>query len=108
VKNIDIVRPDEGGLILPYYLVIPKGAGNLAAAKRLLNAILTQPYQEGLSVGGNWPVNPETRLPPELVRELGSSFDEAFSKNFSPDWYIVGTRQAERARQVEEIIDSVK
>ncbi|WP_342643638.1 ABC transporter substrate-binding protein [Rhodoligotrophos ferricapiens] len=104
VKNIDIVRPDEGGLILPYYLVIPKGANNVANAEKLLNAILTPPYQGRLSEGGNWPVNPETKLPPELARELGGSTDEALANNFQPDWYVVGTLRTDRTHEVQDLM----
>lgn len=102
--NIDIVRPKEGGLILPYYLAIPKGVGDPAGALKLLDKILTDPYQERLSEGGNWPVNPQTRLPEKLVKELGGSTQDALAHNLQPDWYVVGTNREERAHKVQELM----
>jgi putative spermidine/putrescine transport system substrate-binding protein len=104
VTNIDISLPEEGGLLLPYLLVIPKGATNLDGAKKLMNEAITAPYQQGLAKGGVWPVNPKATLPPELEKEMGATLSDALDKNFSADWWVVGSDHANRTRMVEEIL----
>lgn len=108
VTNVDITIPKEGGLLLPYLLVIPKGATNVESAKKLLNEILTPPYQQRLAQGGVWPMNPSAKLPPELEKEMGSTLEEALSRNFAADWWTVGSDHANRTRMVEEIISGAE
>jgi putative spermidine/putrescine transport system substrate-binding protein len=108
VKNIAMMTPKEGGLLLPYVLVIPKGARNLDNAKRLLNAVITPDYQVRLAAGANWPINPNAKLTPELEELLGGSLADAMARNYAPDWHAVGKANPERSRLVEEIIEKVR
>jgi putative spermidine/putrescine transport system substrate-binding protein len=108
VKNIDIVRPKEGGLLLPYLLVIPKGATNLEATKKVLNAILTPEYQLGFVRTGAWPINPETKLSPESEALLGGTLQDAMDNTLTADWGTVAANLADRTRMVEEILANAK
>jgi len=109
VKNIDFVIPREGGLILPYLLVVPKGAPNVDAAKRLMSAIVEPSYQLSFAEeSGLLPVNPKTELSAAVRQELGGTVDELMAKNYSPDWYVVGTNLEAHTRQMEELIQRTK
>jgi putative spermidine/putrescine transport system substrate-binding protein len=108
VTNVDITIPKEGGLLLPYFLVIPKGAANVEASYRLLNEILTPAYQQQLATGAVWPVNPSAKLPPALEKEMGATLDEALARNFAADWWAVGSAQAERTRRVEDLLSEIR
>ncbi len=103
--GIDIVIPREGGLMLPYMLVIPKGAENIAAAKKLLNAIVEPNYQIAFArEADEWPINPNVVLPEALQKEMGGTVEEAMAHNQTADWYVVGSALEERTRHVEELI----
>jgi putative spermidine/putrescine transport system substrate-binding protein len=108
VTNIDLVIPKEGGLLLPYFLVIPKGATNLEAARRLLNEVLAPSYQQAFATGAVWPVNPSARLSPEIEKEMGATLDEALTRNFAADWWTVGSAQAARTRRVEDLLSETR
>jgi putative spermidine/putrescine transport system substrate-binding protein len=109
VKNIDFVLPKEGGLMLPYILVIPKGAQDVDSASKLLNAIVEPSYQVNFAVeSGLLPVNPATELSPALQAELGGTVEQLMARNFSPDWYYIGTHLDERTRFMEELIQKAK
>ncbi|WP_342643648.1 extracellular solute-binding protein [Rhodoligotrophos ferricapiens] len=108
VKNIDMVRPKEGGLLLPYLLVIPKGASNLDATKKLLNEILTPDYQRGFVKTGAWPVNPEAELSSEDQKLLGGTLKDVMANTLTADWGEVAKNLPERTRMVEEIIQTAK
>ena len=107
VRNVDITLPREGGLNLTYNLVIPKGARNVAGAKKLLNAIIEEQYQLGFARGAlSFPANPNVKLPDDLLAELGGSTREMMTRNYTPDWWVVGTHLTERTRQVEELLQA--
>ncbi len=61
--------PDEGGLILPYLLVLPKGARNPDDAMRLMNTIIEPRYQAAFAQTSLvWPMNRahhSPRVPPQ-------------------------------------------
>jgi putative spermidine/putrescine transport system substrate-binding protein len=103
--DIGFVVPREGGLVLSYFVGIPKGAPHRAAALQLLNAILDQAYQEGFAQeAGWWPMNPAVTLPPALVQEMGGTQSEMMARNYYPDWNVVGMALEQRIREVEDLI----
>jgi len=108
VTNVDLTTPKEGGLLLSYLLVIPKGAKNLEGAKKLLNAAIRPDYQLRLADGGVWPINPNTKLTPELEKQMGGTLQDAMARNYAPNWYTVGKANPERTRLVEDIIEKAR
>jgi putative spermidine/putrescine transport system substrate-binding protein len=109
VSNIDITIPKEGGLMLPYLLIIPKGAAHSEAAMRVLNAVVEPKYQIGFAQeAGDWPINPEVELPDALQHELGGSVQDMMARNISADWYVVGSHLEERTHRVEELIQKAQ
>jgi len=108
-SEVGVVIPDEGGLVLPYLLVAPKGGPDPGAAKQLLNAILEPQYQAGFSQDSlTWPMNPATTLPAALVQEMGGSTDQILARNYSPDWWTIGSNLAENTKTIDALMHSVR
>lgn len=104
-NEISFTVPKEGGLVLSYFVGIPKGAPHRADALKLLNAILDQHYQQGFAQeAGWWPMNPAVTLPPALVKEMGGTQAEMMERNYYPDWNVVGANLEQRIRDIEELI----
>jgi putative spermidine/putrescine transport system substrate-binding protein len=108
VANIDMTEPKEGGLLLPYLLVVPKGAKNLEATKKLLNAILSPDYQARLVRTGAWPVNAKVSLSADGEKLLGGTLAEAIAKNHTADWGAVASNLSDRTRLIEKVIDEAR
>lgn len=107
VRNVDIVIPREGAMNLSYMVVIPKGARNVAGAKMLLNACLDPAPQIAFARDSmTFPMNPTVALPAEVQQELGGTTEQMMARNYSPDWWIVGSHLPERTRMVEEILQA--
>ncbi|WP_431285671.1 ABC transporter substrate-binding protein [Humitalea sp. 24SJ18S-53] len=107
VRNVDIVIPREGAMNLSYMLVIPKGARNMASAKRLLNSILEPAYQTAFAQEAlSFPMNPTVDLPADVQAVLGGTTQEMMARNYSPDWWVVGSALPQRTRMIEELLQS--
>jgi putative spermidine/putrescine transport system substrate-binding protein len=101
--------PDEGGLILPYLLVLPKGARNPEAAKRLLNAVIEPHYQAALAQASLvWPMNEHTVLPEPLRKEMGNSVEEVMARNISLDWWTIGSNLEAETRKLDLLLQELK
>jgi|GEM_PF-7057646 len=76
---------------LSYMLVIPKGARNVAGAKRLLCAVLDPAPRIAFARDSlSFPMNASVALPAEVQRELGATTEEMMSGNYRPR--LVGRR----------------
>jgi len=101
--------PDEGGLILPYLLVLPKGARNPDAAKRLMNAVIEPQYQAGLAQASLvWPMNQHTVLSDSLRKEMGNSVEEVMARNISLDWWTIGSNLEAETRRIDQLMDELR
>lgn len=101
--------PDEGGLILPYLLVLPKGARNQDAAKRLMNAVIEPDYQAGFAQTSLvWPMNQHTTLSDALRKEMGNSVDEVMARNISLDWWTIGSNLEAETRKIDQLLQELK
>ncbi len=100
--------PQEGGLILPYMLVIPSGSADIPAAEKLLNAVVQPSYQVGFAEGsGVWPMNPATTLPPDLQARMGS-VDHALKTNLSVNWWNVGSNLEIQTHKIQDLMQMAK
>jgi putative spermidine/putrescine transport system substrate-binding protein len=105
VRNVDITIPREGAMNLSYMLVIPKGARNVAGAKRLLSSVLDPAPQIAFARDSlSFPMNANVALPADVQQELGGTTEQMMARNYSPDWWIVGSALPQRTRLVEEIL----
>jgi putative spermidine/putrescine transport system substrate-binding protein len=101
--------PDEGGLILPYLLVLPKGARDPGAAKRLMNAVIEPLYQAGFAqMSLVWPMNQNTTLPEPLRKEMGNSVDEVIARNISMDWWTIGSNLEAETRKIDRLLQELR
>lgn len=68
VRNVDITIPREGGLNLTCTTWSSPRVLNVAGAKKLLNAIIEEPYQLGFARGAlSFPANPNIRIPGDVL-----------------------------------------
>lgn len=108
-KNVDIVIPKEGALMIPYIVVVPKGAKNLPTLKKWLNFMSTaQPQIKALELGGYFPLNQNAEMPAEMQREMGYSMKELFTRLHQPDWAVISEADRERTNLAEQLLAGTK
>ncbi len=101
--------PDEGGMILPYFLVIPKNAPDPASARRFLNTVIGTKYEAAFPVGsGAWPMNPKTEIPAATQKEMGATADDAIAHNFSPNWWTIGSNLEAETHKIDAMMQGGK
>lgn len=106
VQNVDIMIPDEGALMIPYLLVIPKNCPHPEAARKFAAYSGTAgPVERALELTGALPLNRDAKIPDELVRQrMGASLSDIVGRLFNPDWtYIQETRDALIERLEREV-----
>ena len=97
--------PKEGGLMLSYLLVIPKGAAHSSDGIQFMNWIMQPEAQLKLaSDAGVWPMNSHVVLPAVLANELGGTVADVMAHNYYPDWYVVGSALSERTHRIETLV----
>ena len=101
---VDITLPKEGGLMLPYLLVVPKNAPDLPAAKAWLKAA-TQPDAQlrMFDISGYLPFSPKAVLSAKQAGELGSDLPTLRSKLYEPDWWAVSAGEKALSGQIEQM-----
>ncbi|MEC7258140.1 MAG: extracellular solute-binding protein [Pseudomonadota bacterium] len=107
-KNIKITIPKEGGLMLAYAVVSPKGAGNREETAKYLNYLASAESQVAVSVhGGGIPTNNTAKLPQEYLDTLGTTREALMKQMYVPDWKTVWDNHEERINMVEQIMSQV-
>ena len=108
-KDVDIVIPREGALMIPYIVVVPKGAKELPAVKKWLDFISTaQPQVRALELGGYFRLNQTARMPEALEKDMGFTLQELLPKLHQPDWAVISAADKERTNLAEQILAGVK
>ena len=109
LKNVDFVVPREGALMLPYIVVVPKGAGDMATARKWLEFVgRATPQLRATEISGYLPLNDTATLPPALQSLVGMSLGTLKSKLIQPDWMYIAEHQKERVAIVEKAMAGVK
>lgn len=104
-ENIKIVIPEEGGLMLAYAVVSPKGSKNREETREYLNYLAGAESQVAVSVhGGGIPTNNTAKLPQEYLDTLGTTREALMEKMYVPDWKTVWDNHEERINMVEQIM----
>ena len=107
--NVDMVIPKEGALMIPYIVVVPKGARNMEAVKKWLNFMsAAQPQLQALELTGYFPLNQNAELSPALQKEMGFSLKELLPKLHQPDWAVISEADRERTNIAEQILAGIK
>lgn len=104
-KNIQIVIPEEGGLMLAYAVVAPKGAANREETRQYMNYLAGAESQVAVSIeGGGIPTNNLAKLPQDYLDTLGTTREELMKKMYVPDWKTVWEHHEERINMVEQLM----
>src|SRR5690606_19642908 len=99
-KNVDIAIPKEGALMIPYIVVVPKGAKELPAVRKWLDFISTaEPQLRALELGGYFPLNRNAEMPVALQKEMGYSLKELLPKLHQPDWAVIAKEEKARTNR---------
>ncbi len=107
--TIELAIPKEGALMLPYVVVVPKGAGERAQTITYLNALLDAEAQSRISgQNGSIPTNDTAVLPPEYERDLGMTRQDLMKKMYIPDWNVIVRDYEERLNRVEQLAAGAK
>lgn len=107
--NVDMVIPKEGALMIPYIVVVPKGAKDLPAVRKWLDFISTaQPQVRALELGGYFPLNQGAEMPAALQKEMGYSLKDLMPKLHQPDWALISEADKERTNLAEKVLAGVK
>ena len=107
--TIAFTVPKEGGLMLPYLLVVPKGAAHPGDGEKFVDWMMKPKAQLQLvNDNGVWPMNSHVVLPPALEKELGGTVTDMMAHNFAADWYVIGMALAERTHHIEALIQQIK
>ena len=105
MKHLKMVIPKEGGLMLSYLAVSPKGSGNRKETIAYLNKLVSAESQVATAMaGGNLPTNRNAKLPPEYVESLGTTQEELKTRLYVPDWRQISTHHEERINKVEQLM----
>lgn len=106
--NIKIAIPEEGGLMLAYAVVSPKGSGNREETAKYMNYLASAESQVSVSVhGGGIPTNNTAQLPQEYLDTLGTTREELMKKMYIPDWKTVWDNHEDRINMVEQMMSEV-
>lgn len=105
VKNIDMVIPKEGALMLAYATVVPKGVKQRANTAKFLDFSMTaEPQVQSALLGGGIPTNKTAKLPADFEASLGITRDELLKVLYAPDWTKVVQENEERVNMVEKMM----
>jgi len=108
-KNVDMVIPKEGALMIPYIVVVPKGAKNFNIVKKWLNYIaMAEPQLRAMALGGYFPLNAKAKLPAEVEKEMGTSLEALMPRLHQPDWAVISAAEKDRINMIEKMLASTK
>ena len=103
LKNVQFVIPKEGGLLLPYVVVVPKNANGRKEYMQWLNYVAQPEGQIRVAdLAGYMPMNPSAKLSPAAEMELGQPLSSLMQQLYQPDWIYIAKTRKERVALVEK------
>lgn len=104
-RNVEFVLPKEGGLMLPYLLIVPKNAKHRDAYMAFLNFQL-EPQQQlkMLDLSGYLPFNSTAQLEKKDVDRIGMPLKDLLARLYQPDWDVIARTHKERIDLVEQLL----
>ena len=107
--NVEVAMPKEGVLMLPYVVVVPKGAKHQDKALVWLNYIAgAEPQLRAAALDGWLPMNAKVKLPDELQKTFGRPYEEIVRNLYSPDWNVVVDHNEARVDRAEKLLSGVQ
>lgn len=108
--NLDMTIPEEGALMIPYVMVIPKNCPHPEAARKFANyAGGAGPAERAIEGTGCLPLNSEAKVDDELVRSrLGNSMAEIRARLFNPDWKQIQLQRDGLIERLEKEVAALK
>lgn len=104
-RSVAFTVPKQGGLILPYLVVVPSGAKNVNDAMALLKALVQPTYQLIFAKQMHvWPMNPSVQLPSNLAESMGV-ISEAMKNNYEPNWWPVGLNIVSNTAKLQKLFE---
>jgi putative spermidine/putrescine transport system substrate-binding protein len=101
---VDIVIPKEGAILLPYILVVPKGAKNRDALMQFLKYATEAPTQLAMyDYSGYIPFNLNAKLNDKQVAELGMPLNELGNHLYLTDFWALAENMKKNTEIAEKI-----
>lgn len=101
-KNVEMVIPKEGALMLPYIVVVPKNAKDRESYMTWLNYVAQPEGQVRIAdIAGYLPLNSEAKLTQTAEKELGLPLESLRDKLYQPDWNVIADTRKSRMEMVE-------
>lgn len=102
-NNVQMVIPKEGALLLPYVVVVPKGAKSRDSYMAWLNYVAQPQGQERIAdIAGYLPLNATAKLSADAERMLGQPLPALLEQLYQPDWNYIAASRKERLEAVEK------
>lgn len=99
---VDMSIPKEGALLLPYVLVVPKGAKDRKELLQFLQySTSAEPQVRMYDISKYLPFAPDAKLNKEQEAAIGMPLPELVKKLYSPDWAVIADSLRERTAAVE-------
>lgn len=109
--QVDMVIPEEGALMIPYIVVVPKGVKSEKSDKirQWLDYIAeAEPQERAAALGGYLPLNSKAVLPPKTAEEMGINLKDLMPRLYQPDWAYIAETSKDKLNEVEKIIADAK
>ena len=109
-KDIQMVIPEEGALLVPYVVIAPKGVKDREATRQWLNYVASAPPQlRGAESAGYLPANRTAVMSPKVQAQLGAnSFEELRQRLYQPDWKYITAQHKHTVEQLEKMLAGIK
>ncbi len=101
-RNVDLVVPKEGALMLPYIVVVPKGAPGREHYMKWLDYVGQPEGQQRIAdIAGYMPLNSQAKLSAQAEKELGQPLATLRDQLYQPDWNLIAKTRKTRLEAVE-------
>ncbi|MFO1025542.1 MAG: extracellular solute-binding protein [Acetobacteraceae bacterium] len=103
INNVDVLIPEEGALMLPYVLVIPKNCPWPEAARKFLAYASTPaPAERALEGTGSLPFNTKAKVDDAMIKaRFNYTLPDLVKQLYSPDWAFVEATRLDLIKRLE-------
>lgn len=102
MENVEMVVPEEGALMLPYLVVVPKNATDRESYMKWLNYVAQPEGQVRIAdIAGYLPLNSEAKISDDAQKIIGKPLTELRDSLYQPDWNYIAEQRKARMELVE-------